>query len=95
MELINDFFVSYTVQEVPKIIHLKNTMIGKIFFYPTKRNIFVRDFSLVFLFDDKDISLSEGLIQFITYTGIHKEEFDRLCWSIWDEELSSASPSIY
>jgi hypothetical protein len=70
-------------------------MIGKIAFYPTKKNIFVKDSSLVFLFDDKDVSLSDRMSQFIMYTGIRKDEFDRLCWSIWDVEISSSTSSIY
>ena len=88
MELINDFFVSYTVEFGPKIFYLRNCMIGKISFYPTKKNIFVKDSSLVFMFDDKDVSLSDGMIQLITYTGIPKEDFDKMCWSIWEEEMS-------
>lgn len=95
MELINDFFVSYRVEVGPKLFYIKNCMIGRICFFPTKRNIFVKDYSIVFLFDDNNVDLCDKMGQFISYTGIEKDEFDKLCWSAWKEEISRSSQPIY
>ena len=87
MELLNDFFVSYSIERGPKIFYIAACQVGRIIFHPSKRNVFVKDEGLAFLFDNNNIDFSENLGQFLIYTGLPENDFQKMCWSLWKEEF--------
>ena len=87
MELLNDFFVSYSIERGPKIFYIATCQVGRIIFHPSKRNIFVKDEGLAFLFDNDNVDFSENLGQFLIYTGLPENDFQKMCWSLWKEEF--------
>lgn len=95
MELLNDFFVSYSIERGPQIVYIAATQVGRIVFHPSKRNIFVKDEGSAFLFDNENVDLSENLYQFLTYTGLPENDFQKLCWSLWKEEFGLRTQGIY
>lgn len=86
MKLFNRFFVSYEVVQGPKIILLEKVQLGKIIFYPSKKNIFVLQEANVFVFDNNLISFDYQITDFLNYTAEPQENFTTLCRSIWEEE---------
>lgn len=95
MELFNHFFVSYTVMRGPSVVLINKTMLGKIILYPSKKNIFVRDYDYVFVYDNKQVELSDGINQFINYTSFPEHDFRKLCISLWTEEPILTTKGIY
>ena len=95
MELLNDFFVSYSIERGPKIFYIASCQVGRIIFHPSRRNVFVKDEGSAFLFDNDQVDFSENLNKFIIYTGFCETDFQKLCWSLWNEDFGSQSLGIY
>lgn len=89
MELFNLFFLSYSITKGPRIFYFNNTQVGKITLLPSKKNIFIKEESSAFLFDNNEVKLCLPLTNFITYVGYPQSEFENLCLNIWKEEFGS------
>jgi len=87
MELFNEFFVSFEVVIGPKIVFFSKSKIGNIILFPSQRNIFVKEPSNCFIFDNGEIELSEAIQKFSLYTDTPIVEFESICNSIWSEEI--------
>lgn len=87
MEIFNDFFVSFEVVEGPKIMYITKNKIGSIIFFPSSKNIFVKNPSNCFIFDNRQVHLSDEIKRFSIYTDISILEMQNLCTSIWSEEI--------
>lgn len=87
MELFNEFFVSFEVVIGPKIVFISKSKIGNIILFPSQKNIFVKEPSNCFIYDNGDIELSEAIQKFSLYTDTPIVEIKSLCNSIWSEEI--------
>jgi hypothetical protein len=85
MELFNRFFVSYTIIKGPDLVYIDKTMIGKIILYPSKKNIFIKQYDFVFIYDTKKVEVSESVEKFLNYTSYTHSDFQNFCLSIWEE----------
>ena len=94
MELFNQFFVSYNVVQGPKIVCLEKSQVGTITFFPSKKNMFVEDQGLAFVFDNDDVGFSGNIRNFLKYLGTPEYEFQNLCISLWIEEFG-ISPKVF
>jgi hypothetical protein len=95
MELFNHFFVSYTVMRGPSVVLINKTMLGKIILYPSKKNIFIRGYDYVFVYDNDKVELSDGIVKFLNYTSFPENDFQKLCMSVWLEDPILTTKGIY
>lgn len=79
----------------PNVMMINRTLIGKIQFFPSKKNIFVQGYDYVFIYDNNRVELSDGIIKFLNYTSFPENDFQRLCMSVWSEETIPVSKGIY
>lgn len=88
MKIINRFFDSHRVVIGPTLVGLHSNMIGKIYFYSNKDNIFIDDFTCVGIYDNGDIRIKGDFHKLLNYTSKH-DEFTPYCIGLWNKEVLS------